>query len=244
MDPAESQRRVVPTTADARVLGPLASVLRILKPAWAAGLFLTALSCSRASDVAATQNPSVPGFVPVLCQADQVREFYCESLLPMSTGLGAPAPYDSCPAGIEAPPGVHQPRERVARFDAAHTEWVRQRAKPGHACCYSWCADLEVRKPSEVPEQAGCDQPGSNRETFCMPELESGTSLPAEPPWDACPVALRPPEVLYFSVPAAAPFDPDVTRARHDRGHSECCYGWCSQMPAGLLERKVSQPPR
>src|SRR5687767_9131776 len=33
-----------------------------------------------------------PRFLPVACGVDQVREFYCDGLLPMSTALGAPEP--------------------------------------------------------------------------------------------------------------------------------------------------------
>lgn len=157
----------------------------------------------------------------------------------MSTALGAPEPYGSCPAGIESPPGLHEERERVARFDAAYTEWSRERAKPGHTCCYSWCSSLQVRDPDEVAPHAGCDVAGSLRETFCMPELESGTSRPGPEPFDRCPVAIRPPEVIHFSVPRAAPLDFEKTREKRAHGARECCYGWCSRMPAGVLTEKA-----
>lgn len=211
---------------------------RLLPALFACG----SLACSSTEPASPPpRQPSDSRFLPVACGVDQVREFYCDGLLPMSTALGAPEPYSNCPAGIESPPAVHPHRQRVARFDAAHTEWARQRAKPGHACCYSWCGAVDVRDPEDVPEQAGCDQPGAVRETYCMPELESGTSRPAEHPLERCPVAIRPPEVLHFSVPKAAPLDLVVTQERRRSGLNECCYGWCSRMPVGIFSGKASR---
>lgn len=201
-----------------------------------------ALGCASAEPPKTTPASKDPRFAPVACAEDQVREFYCDGLLPMSTALGAPAPYGNCPAGIESPPGVHERRQSIARFDAAYTEWARQRAKPGHACCYSWCAKVDVREPDDVAPEAGCDQAGAVRESYCMPELESGTSQPAESPLDQCPVAIRPPEVLHFSVPKAAPLDLVVTEERRGRGFPECCYGWCSRMPVGIFQEKKPEP--
>jgi hypothetical protein len=170
---------------------------------------------------------------PVVCRQDQVREFYCDGLLPMSTARGAPAPYESCPAGIEAPPGDYPRKEHVARFDAVYTEWDRQRAQPGHTCCYSWCAELTVADVDDVLPYAGCDEPGAMRELYCLAELESGTSAPAPSPLDHCPLAIRPPESKSFSVPKAAPLDATETTTRRERGDNRaCCYGWCSKMPA------------
>lgn len=204
-------------------------------------LGLVAPACSRAEVPPPSTASSEAQFTPIACAEDRVREFYCDGLLPMSTALGAPAPYGNCPAGIEAPPGVHKSEQRVARFDSAYTEWARQRAKPGHACCYSWCAEVEVREVSDVPEHAGCDQPGAVRESYCMPELESGSSNPADVPWEKCPLAIRPPEVIHFSVPKAAPLDFAMTEERRNRGLTECCYGWCSRMPTGLVLEKAQR---
>ncbi|HEY8943995.1 MAG TPA: hypothetical protein VIM73_07030 [Polyangiaceae bacterium] len=208
--------------------------------AWVSAVTLAVLGCSKTETPPANPEVAPIDFSPVTCPEDQVREFYCDGLLPMSTALGAPEPYGNCPAGIESPPGVHRSRQRVARFDAAYTEWARQRAKPGHACCYSWCADVEVRAVSDVPENAGCDQPGAVRESYCMPELEGGSSIPADSPWERCPLAIRPPEAIHFSVPKAAPLDFSMTGDRRGRGLTECCYGWCSRMPAGVLPEKKS----
>ena len=154
----------------------------------------------------------------------------------MSTALGAPPPYENCPAGIETQAGVYPTRQRVARFDAAHTEWARQRVKPGHTCCYSWCADVDVREPEQVPEPTSCDRPGEERESYCMAELEAGTSQPAEAPLERCPVAIRPPEVLHFSTPPAAAIDYATTQAARTRGGALCCYAWCSRVPVGIFK--------
>ncbi len=179
------------------------------------------------------RSPKQDDLSPLTCLRDQVREYYCDGLLPMSTARGAPAPYESCPAGIEPPPGDYPRKENVARFDAIYTEWDRKRAQPGHTCCYSWCAEVAVAKSTDVLPYAGCDEPGAMRENYCMPELESGTSEPAPEPLGRCPVAIRPPETKSFSVPKGAPLDLQETNARRQRGDtSACCYGWCSKMPA------------
>jgi hypothetical protein len=189
--------------------------------------------CSSGTKAARPQASSAESEV---CGVDQVREFYCDGLLPMSTAVGAPAPYESCPAGIQAPAGAYARSEHVARFDSVYTEWARRRAQPGHTCCYSWCSPLKLAEVSEVLPYAGCDKPGAMRENYCFPELESGTTKPAPAPLDRCPLAVRPPEAVSFSVPKAAPLDVAETQARHQRGDGSCCYGWCSRMPAGGLK--------
>lgn len=169
------------------------------------------------------------------CAIDEVRESYCEGLVPMSTGVGAPPPYESCPAGIEVPAsGAYPARHRVARFDAKYTEATRRRVQPGHSCCYSWCAKLTVADPKDVLPYAGCTLPGAARETYCFPELENGTNSPGPEPYARCPLAIRPPEAVSFSVPKAAPLDLATTQAKRGSGDASCCYGWCSRMPAGI----------
>jgi hypothetical protein len=208
----------------------------LLSPAgaalWAlsAGLALAAVGCSSAEKPVHPRAGS--GNADGTCGLDQVREYYCDGLLPMSTALGAPAPYDSCPAGIEAPAGAYPRREHVARFDPTYTEWARRRAQPGHTCCYSWCSALNVAEAADVLPYAGCDVPGAIRENYCFPELETGASTPAPAPLDRCPLAVRPPEAVSFSVPKAAPLDVAERQASHQRGDGSCCYGWCSRMPA------------
>jgi hypothetical protein len=170
------------------------------------------------------------------CGVDEVRESYCEGLVPLSTAVGAPAPYENCPAGIEVPSAssAYPPRVRVARFDAGFTESNRRRVQPGHSCCYSWCATLTIADANDVLPSAGCEQPGAARETYCIPELESGSATPGPEPYARCPLAIRPPEAVSFSVPKAAPLDLATTQAKRAAGEPSCCYGWCSRMPAGI----------
>ncbi|MGC4091442.1 MAG: hypothetical protein QM756_26895 [Polyangiaceae bacterium] len=169
------------------------------------------------------------------CSIDQVRESYCEGLVPLTTAVGAPPPYENRPAGIEAPSsGAYPARQRVARFDAKNTEATRRRVQPGHACCYSWCAALTVADPKDVLPYAGCTEPGAARENYCFPELEGGTKDPGPEPYARCPLAIRPPPTVSFSVPKAAPLDLTTTQAKRAAGEAACCYGWCSRMPAGI----------
>ena len=170
------------------------------------------------------------------CDVDQVRESYCEGLVPLSTAVGAPPPYQNCPAGIEVPSAAaaYPPSERVARFDTHYTEATRRRVQPGHACCYSWCAKVTTADPKDVLPAAGCSQAGASRETYCFPELEGGSREPGPAPYGRCPLAIRPPETVSFSVPKAAPLDLATTQAKRAAGEASCCYGWCSRMPAGI----------
>lgn len=182
--------------------------------------------------------PAPTPFAPAVCAADEVREYFCDGLLPMSSGLGAPAPFANCPAGVQTPSGAYPARASVARFDVARTTLARERAKPGHACCYSWCAKVLLADPAEVLPNAGCEGVASMPESYCFPELEAGTSLPGPAPFERCPLAVQPPEVVAFSVPKAAPLDVATTQQQRSRGGGQCCYGWCSRMPAGMLPAK------
>jgi hypothetical protein len=197
------------------------------------GLCALALGCRSSEPKPKTAGDAEPA--PIQCGVDQVRESYCEGLVPMSTAMGAPPPYENCPAGIEVPStSSYPPRDRVARFDVKNTEATRRRVQPGHACCYSWCSNLTIADPKDVLPAAGCNLPGAARETYCLPELESGSKDPGPEPYSRCPLAIRPPEATSFSVPKAAPLDLATTAAKRGGGEASCCYGWCSRMPAGI----------
>jgi hypothetical protein len=177
--------------------------------------------------------------VPVACGKDQVREYRCDALLPLSSSLPAPEPYAACPGVIEVVNPIYIPLAKTAAFDAVHTEFMRRRAPPGHQCCYSWCARLEARSVIDVPPGGRCNEPLAFPEKHCIPEPEGRISKePADPPFDRCPAALRPPKTAVFSVPAAAAFHPALTNERRTHGFGECCYAWCSIAPPGTgLER-------
>ena len=170
---------------------------------------------------------------PKVCAVDQVREYFCDGLLPLESALPAPPPYSNCPSTVEHHEGFHGPRPPVAVFDESYTEHIRKRMPPGHNCCYSWCATVEVRSLEEVLPMAGCNDSMAMRETYCLPTLEGGTSRPASDALPRCPVAIQPPEAVSFSVPPAAPLDMVATSERRSRGFDECCYGWCSHQPGG-----------
>lgn len=177
--------------------------------------------------------------VPAACGEDQVREYRCDALLPLSSAMPAPEPYGACPGVIEVVDPTYVPLTKTAPFDAVHTEFMRRRAPPGHQCCYSWCGKLEVAPVAEVPPGSGCNQPLAFAERVCMPEPEGGVSTSrAAAPFDRCAAAVRPPQGAAFSVPNAALLDPNATTQRRGLGFSECCYAWCSVAPPGTgLER-------
>ena len=136
-------------------------------------------------------------------------------MAPQTVSLPAPEPYSACPGVIEVANPTYIPLAKTAAFDAVHTEFMRRRAPPGHQCCYSWCARLEARSVLDVPPYGRCNEPLAFPEKHCIPEPEGRISKErADPPFDRCPAALRPPKAAVFSVPAAAAFHPALTNER------------------------------
>jgi hypothetical protein len=174
---------------------------------------------------------------PAACKVDEVREYRCDALLPRTSALPAPAPYETCPSALEAHDAVFPPASGAGRFDASRTERARRRAPPGTQCCYSWCGKITVVDPAKVIDH--CREPLAFHESYCVAELESGTrGAPASAPYGACPAAIRPPEGIAFSVPNGALLDHRLTAARRRGNEALCCYDWCSIAPPGTaLER-------
>lgn len=175
---------------------------------------------------------------PPACGVDEVREYRCDALLPRTSALPAPEPFEMCPSGIEVKDAVFPPRSGAGRFDARRTERARRRAPPGTQCCYSWCGKLKVVDPAKVLDR--CREPLAFHESYCIAELEGGTrGALASEPYGACPAAIRPPDAAAFSVPNGALLDYRLTAARRRSSEPLCCYGWCSIAPPGTgLERK------
>jgi hypothetical protein len=214
-------------------------VLRAKGPsAWAllAGLGALLFACaSQRKKLPDSAGPDERG--PRACGIDEVREVRCEALLPWTSAMPAPAPYETCPSSMEVHDAVFPPASGSGRFDAARTELARRRAPPGQQCCYSWCGKLEVVEASDVTDS--CRKPLAFPESYCVLELEGGTrgELASEP-FDRCALAIRPPEANVFSVPPGALLDQRLTADRRRRGEQLCCYGWCSIAPPGSgLER-------
>jgi hypothetical protein len=189
-----------------------------------------------------TKNAKVPPHDAraALCNVDQTREFFCDDLLPLSAALPAPAPYDTCPSSIDNAVGQYEPPPKIALFDSTYTEYIRKRAPPGHACCYSWCSSFKIGDPRAPSAQVSCTTAAAFREEYCMSAPEQGTSLPAASPFDRCAAAVVPPVKAAFSVPESALFDPKATADPKGQVQREsacasgcCCYSWCSQAPPG-----------
>jgi hypothetical protein len=171
-----------------------------------------------------------------LCKADEVREYSCDSLLPVESARPAPDPYGTCPSSIEVRDAHFPPKSGSGDFDASRTEFVRRRSPPGQQCCYSWCGKLEVVSPEVVEDR--CQQPLAFAESYCTTELESGTKGDVAPsPFDRCASAIRPPPSAAFSVPPGANLDTGLSSARRKRGEDLCCYSWCSVAPPGMSLR-------
>lgn len=175
------------------------------------------------------RDPSAP------CGQDEAREYFCDDLLPLTSSRPAPEPYDNCPGTVDVRPGAYKAIGRIAGFDQGFTEYTRQRQPPGHSCCYSWCAKVELADPSRAAQPACRDAYGMP-ESFCLRELETGTTEPAASPYDRCPLAVKPPEASSFSAPASALLNVQQTaQARRDSKLAKCCYGWCSKAPSGTM---------
>jgi hypothetical protein len=169
---------------------------------------------------------------PPPCNKDEVREYLCDDLLPFTAEKAAPEPYQTCPSRLDVKGNVFQPTSKVARFDAARTEWTRKRVPPGHACCYSWCSTLVIADVDDADPTA-CQQPNAMRERLCISSAEAGVSDAAAAPNEGCTAAVTPPPSVAFTPPKAAALDLQATAEKRSQGVAECCYGWCSKAPLG-----------
>ena len=121
-----------------------------------------------------------------------------------------------------------------------YTRYTRKRVPPGHSCCFSWCATLEVPDPRQIDPAARCAGDLAFREELCFEALESGTSIPAREPFGVCPAAVIPPPAgVFFQPQEGALFDSTLTTKRRSEGFDHCCYAWCSQAPQGVAGREL-----
>jgi hypothetical protein len=169
---------------------------------------------------------------PPPCRKDEVREYFCDDLLPVSSEKPAPEPYQTCPNSVGVKGNVFAPTSSWAHFDIPRTDWTRKRVPPGHACCYSWCSKLVVAEVDEIDVNA-CRQPNAMPERLCISTAEAGVSEAAPAPNEGCAAAVAPPPGVAFTPPKAAGLDLQATAEKRSQGLSECCYGWCSRAPLG-----------
>lgn len=176
------------------------------------------------------------------CGRDEVREYFCDDLMPLASSRPAPEPYDNCPAAADVRHSNYEAVRRVASFDQPYTDYTRRRVQPGHSCCYGWCAKVKVANPAQAAS-ASCRGTEEMHEGFCMREMETGTSLPGQSPFERCPLAVTPPAAVAFLPPPSALLDVSETdRRRREKQLAECCYGWCSRTPAGTVLNSRPQP--
>ena len=194
-------------------------------------LWLAAGCSGSKQKVAATAADDQSG-PPPPCHKNEVREYFCDDLLPVSSDKPAPEPYQTCPNTVGVKGNVFVPTSSWGHFDIPRTEWTRKRVPPGHACCYSWCSTLVVADTDEV-DAAACAQPNAMHERLCISAAEAGVSDSAAAPNDQCAVAVKPPAGVAFTPPKAAALDLQATGEKRSQGLSECCYGWCSKAPLG-----------
>lgn len=189
-------------------------------------------ACSGSKQKAATTAADDQTGPPPPCQKDEVREYFCDDLLPFNSEKPAPEPYQTCPSNVGVKGNVFPTTSSWARFDEARTAWTRKRVPPGHACCYSWCSTLAVADVDEVDATA-CQQPNAMRERLCISAAEAGVSEAASAPNEGCAAAVKPPAGVAFTPPKAAALDLQATADKRSQGVAECCYGWCSKAPLG-----------
>jgi hypothetical protein len=206
---------------------------RYLVLGWAAAAVLCLVSaCSGAKPQGAASAADEMSGPPPACLKDEVREYLCDDLLPVSSDKPAPEPYQTCPNNVGVKGNVFKATSTWARFDVPRTEWTRKRVPPGHACCYSYCSKLALADVAEV-DAASCQQPNAMPERLCISTAEAGVSDAAAAPNDLCAAAVAPPAGVSFTPPKAAALDVRATAERRAQGLSECCYGWCSKAPLG-----------
>jgi hypothetical protein len=169
---------------------------------------------------------------PPPCHKNEVREYFCDDLLPYANDKPAPEPYQTCPSNVGVKGNVFPATSSWARFDIPRTEWTRKRVPPGHACCYSWCSLLKIGDVVEVDVKS-CQQPNAMPERLCISTAEAGVSESAAAPNENCAAAVVPPPGVAFTPPKAAGLDLQATAEKRGQGVSECCYGWCSKAPLG-----------
>lgn len=197
----------------------------------AAGLWLSA-ACSSGKPKEAQSALDDQSGPPPPCHKDEVREYFCDDLLPFSSEKPAPEPFQTCPNSVGVKGNVFPATSSWARFDIPRTEWTRKRVPPGHACCYSWCSKLALADVEQVDVDA-CRQPNAMPERLCISTAEAGVSEAAAAPNEQCATAITPPAGVAFTPPKAAALDLQATADKRSQGVSECCYGWCSKAPLG-----------
>jgi len=202
----------------------------------AAGVGLSALWLAVACSGSKQKGPEAAGEdlsgPPPACQKNEVREYFCDDLLPFNSEKSAPEPYQTCPSNVGVKGNIFVPTSSWARFDIPRTEWTRKRVPPGHACCYSWCSTL-VAGDVEAIDVAACQQPNAMPERLCISTAEAGVSDAAAAPNEGCSAAIVPPAGVAFTPPKAAGLELRATAEKRSQGLSECCYGWCSKAPLG-----------
>jgi hypothetical protein len=169
---------------------------------------------------------------PPPCQKNEVREYFCDDLLPFVSEKPAPEPFQTCPATVGVKGNIFAPTSSWAHFDIPRTEWTRKRVPPGHACCYSWCSTLVAGDVDDIDPKS-CQQPNAMPERLCISAAEAGVSDAAAAPNEQCAVAVVPPAGVAFTPPKAAGLDLQATAEKRSQGVGECCYGWCSKAPLG-----------
>ncbi len=202
---------------------------RHLVRSWSALCLVSACSGSKQKEAAAADDLTGP---PPACHKDEVREYLCDDLLPLSSEKPAPEPYQTCPSNVGVKGNVFPATSSWARFDIPRTQWTRKRVPPGHACCYSYCSKLALADVDQV-DAAACSQPNAMPERLCISTSEAGVSDAAAAPNELCAAAVAPPAGVSFTPPTAAALDLRATGERRAQGLSECCYGWCSTAPLG-----------
>jgi hypothetical protein len=198
-------------------------------------------SCAESCAAHKDQGRAADGQSPLnpACAPDQVREYFCDDLLPLTSTSPAPPPYENCPGTVAHRPTAFKSLSTQASFDPPFTEYTRRRVAPGHACCYGVCTAVAIAPASGAKPQACADR-YAMPETFIMRETESGTSEPAAAPFDRCPSAIKPPESGAFAVPEAALLNPVETATRRQQIRlADCVYTWCSKAPVGTV---LTQP--
>src|SRR5262245_49283352 len=108
--------------AHVRSVSVVGGFRRLCAVAGAGLLAVWAMSCGGGEKREAKVGLKKAGLTPPACHQDEVREFRCDALLPRTSALPAPEPYETCPSAIDVRDAVFPPRTGSGRFDARRTE--------------------------------------------------------------------------------------------------------------------------
>lgn len=119
----------------------------------------------------------------------------------------------------------------TAKLDAQKTDELGS-----GMCCYDWCEQIRITRTAPKT----CTPPLYPR-TECIDMPERGTSVPAAPPFERCPVGITLREMDRRKGAFSGRFDAASSTPPGDAGAARCCYAVCGPIQIAPV---IGRPPR